>query len=740
MLNRAGQVIRSTANALTTPAGLLLGLTLLALVAGDSRMQVVENKLSGGNHPTLHLAEGIAYERKTEVDINVNYVMVHRELNTTAWIKGLAALQKIISEHDKFCSSYKNMAQATKKQSSQFVAITVPDYRYNVSNWEGRCEQLSLALPEVREDNEKYELWALMKRHKLTFIPAGLEWDQAEDYPLFMSDKKSARDRGGMDKICSQEANSDWHSLTPYTDNGKKQWIYQDWCTNGDCEITPCAYTPLRIEKLIQANYDNKTDKADTIICMQRPLQESGANRTAAAAEYNRMYEKCYSEQREYQSEYLDLHNAVHLVLRTNMSDEMQIAVAEQQRKLLENPYLLPLSKEDGTPLGYEAMKVVHKRNAFNMTGPTNNNKRENLLDRMKREETGGEPDLLDAPLVQVLRDGNLDPKRHLKIVNRLTMKEASLTNASFAQRSGGKVNTTLVLLVPSASRVKQLGIDMHQQDILEQELLDAKAQQQLLRNPRQMSQAFQQAQTKSQRDEIRAMLKEGKKDLQKIRAYVDYVQTLYYERSRIIEQEIEDLLSEIELIELEEEQQPADVVADLSLKFSLSDGAQDGAAQVVRELLENQPRADMSEEEKLDAAIKRQELFNQYGRYARTSLQNREGMQGSRKPKFLESAVTIAHGLNKKSHDEQREYLIEQTAYIPQRHLSTIPDEDTKVIEGDRQARQFMILPEMLYKVLLWQQKQLNQTAQPVSRPKRFVGALWWATEILIQSLQRER
>ena len=234
MLNRAGQVIRSTANALTTPAGLLLGLTLLAIVAGDSRMQVVENKLSGGNHPTLHLAEGIAYERKTEVDINVNYVMVHRELNTTAWIKGLAALQKIISEHDKFCSSYKNMAQATKKQSSQFVAITVPDYRYNVSNWEGRCEQLSLALPEVREDNEKYELWALMKRHKLTFIPAGLEWDQAEDYPLFMSDKKSARDRGGMDKICSQEANSDWHSLTPYTDNGKKQWIYQDWCTNGD--------------------------------------------------------------------------------------------------------------------------------------------------------------------------------------------------------------------------------------------------------------------------------------------------------------------------------------------------------------------------------------------------------------------------------------------------------------------------------------------------------------------------
>ena len=387
----------------------------------------------------------------------------------------------------------------------------------------------------------------------------------------------------------------------------------------------------MRIEKLIQANYDNKTDKADTIICMQRPLQESGANRTAAAAEYNRMYEKCYSEQREYQSEYLDLHNAVHLVLRTNMSDEMQIAVAEQQRKLLENPYLLPLSKEDGTPLGYEAMKVVHKRNALNMTGPTNNNKRENLLDRMKREETGGEPDLLDAPLVQVLRDGNLDPKRHLKIVSKLTMKEASLTNASFAQRSGGKVNTTLVLLVPSASRVKQLGIDMHQQDILEQELLDAKAQQQLLRNPRKMSQVFQQAQTKSQRDEIRALLKEGKKDLQKIRAYVDYVQTLYYERSRIIEQEIEDLLSEIELIELEEEQQPADVVADLSLKFSLSDGAQDGAAQVVRELLENQPRADMSEEEKLEAAIKRQELFNHMGNmHARACITVKAASRGS--------------------------------------------------------------------------------------------------------------
>ncbi|CAM6055383.1 unnamed protein product, partial [Sphagnum tenellum] len=204
----------------------------------------------------------------------------------------------------------------------------------------------------------------------------------------------------------------------------------------------------------------------------------------------------------------------------------------------------------------------------------------------------------------------------------------------------------------------------------------------------------------------------------EKIRSYIDYVQTLYYERSRVIEQEIEDLLSEIELIELEEEQQPGNVVADLSVTLSLSDGAQEGAAQVVRELLETQSHESMTEEEKLAAAIKRRELLTKYGNYASTSLQSRASKQGERKPKFLESAVTIAHGLNKKSHDEQREFLIEQTAYIPERHLSRISAEATG--EG-REARQMIrIIPEMLYKVLLWQQKQMNQTVKPENRPKR--------------------
>ena len=104
----------------------------------------------------------------------------------------------------------------------------------------------------------------------------------------------------------------------------------------------------------------NAPSSHGTIICMKSANPHDVINGTAQALSYKQAYTKCKSEQRELQSERLDIKSAIDLVTNRVMSPELQAQRALEQAQLLQHPKLLPLDVLDIETA--TAMKVVFKR------------------------------------------------------------------------------------------------------------------------------------------------------------------------------------------------------------------------------------------------------------------------------------------------------------------------------------------------------------------------------------------